>query len=68
MRITVDIPDNLIRNAMKASHIHTKKQVIITALENLIRKSGSSELIRYKGKIDINIDIDAIRNRKINLL
>jgi len=64
MRTTLDIPENLIKDAMKASHIDTKTQVIIIALKDLIRKSRLSELKKYKGKIDIDIDMDAVRGRK----
>jgi hypothetical protein len=38
--------------------------VIITALEHLIRKSKMKELKTYKGKIDLNIDIDSVRGRQ----
>lgn len=64
MRTTLDIPEDLIKDAMKASHIDTKTQVIIIALKDLIRKSRLSELKKFKGKIDIDIDMDAVRGRK----
>jgi len=41
-------PDG-IKEAMKATHINTKAKVIITALEELIRKSKISELREFKG-------------------
>jgi hypothetical protein len=63
MRTTLDLPEDLLNEAMKATHIKTKTKVIITALEELIRKSKISELKQYKGKIDLNIDLDAIRGR-----
>ncbi len=64
MRTTLDLPDNLINEAMKATQINTKTKVIITALEELIRKSRISGLKDFKGKIDLNIDMDAVRGRK----
>lgn len=64
MRTTLDLPEGLVKEAMKASCIDTKTQVIIVALQDLIRKSKLSELKKFKGKIDINIDLDAIRGRK----
>ena len=63
MRTTLDLPEELINEAMKATHIQTKTRVIITALEELIRKSKISEIKQYKGKIDLDIDIDSIRGR-----
>ncbi len=64
MRTTLDLPEDLIDEAMKATHINTKTRVIITALEDLIRKSKISGLKEFKGKIDLGIDMDAIRNRQ----
>jgi Arc/MetJ family transcription regulator len=64
MRTTLDLPEDLINEAMKATHINTKTRVIITALEDLIRKSKISGLKEFKGKVDIDIDMDAIRDRQ----
>jgi len=64
MRTTIDLPDNLINEAMKMTHIKTKTKVIITALEQLIRREQLSELKEFKGKIDLDIDLGTIRGRK----
>jgi Arc/MetJ family transcription regulator len=64
MRTTLDLPEDLLTEAMKAAHVKTKTKVIITALEGLIRKSKISGLKQYKGKIDVDIDLDAIRGRQ----
>ncbi len=57
MRTTLDLPEELINEAMKATHIQTKTRVIITALEELIRKSKISEIKQYKGKIDLDMEL-----------
>jgi hypothetical protein len=64
MRTTLDLPEELLNEAMKAARIHTKTKVIITALEDLIRKSKIAELKRFKGKIDLDIDLNNIRGRR----
>jgi len=64
MRTTLDIPEDLINEAMKTSHINTKTKVIIAALEGLIRKSKISDLKNYKGKVDLEIDLNVVRGRK----
>ncbi len=64
MRTTLDLPETLIDEAMKATQINTKTKVIITALEGLIRKSKISGLKQFKGKVDLEIDMDAVRGRK----
>lgn len=64
MRTTLDLPEELINEAMKVTHIKTKTKVIIIALEELIKKSKISEIKQYKGKVDLNIDLDSIRGRQ----
>ena len=44
MRTTLDLPEELLNEAMKAAHVNTKTKVIITALEELVRKSKISQL------------------------
>ena len=64
MRTTLDLPEDLIDEAMKATKINTKTKVIITALEDLIRKSKISGLKEFKGKVDLDVDLDTIRGRQ----
>lgn len=64
MRTTLDLPEELLTEAMKTTQIQTKTKVIITALEELIRKSKISEIKRYKGKVDLDIDLKTIRGRQ----
>jgi putative antitoxin of VapBC-like toxin-antitoxin system len=63
MRTTLDLPIDLLDEAMKATHIKTKTKVIIIALEELIRKSKIAELKEFKGKVDLDIDLNTIRGR-----
>ena len=64
MRTTLDLPEDLLEEAMKTTHIQTKTKVIITALEELIRKSKIAGLKKFKGKINLDIDLDTVRGRK----
>jgi hypothetical protein len=64
MRTTLDLPKDIVKEAIKVSCIDTKTQVIIIALRDLIRKSKLPELNKFKGKIDMAIDLDAIRGRQ----
>jgi hypothetical protein len=64
MRTTLDLPEELLNEAMKVTKITTKTKVIITALEEIIRKSKISELKEFKGKVDLDIDLENIRGRQ----
>jgi Arc/MetJ family transcription regulator len=63
MRTTLDLPAPLIAEAMKASHHRTKTAVIVAALEDLVRKSRIQGLRQFKGKVDLDLDLDAMRKR-----
>ena len=66
MKTTLDLPEDLLNEAMRETKIHTKTKVIIIALQELIRKSKISELKKFKGKVDLNIDLNAIDFQIIN--
>ncbi len=63
MRTTLDLPEKLLDEAMKITHTGTKTGVITFALRELIRKTKISGLKKYKGKIDLEMDLDEIRDR-----
>lgn len=64
MRTTLDIPQILIRRAQRAAGLKTKTEVIIVALEELIRWKGMAILAQgLAGKTPLNLD-----NRKLRRL
>jgi len=63
MRTTLDLPETLINEAMALTHIKTKTDLIKMALLNLIQKEKVKDLKKYFGKVDLEIDLDLLRNR-----
>ena len=63
MRTTLDLPDVLLQSAMKVSHQKTKTAVIIAALEDLVRKSRLQELRQFKGRVNVDLNLDVLRKR-----
>jgi len=63
MRTTLDLPNVLVQDAMKASHQKTKTAVIIAALQDLVRKNRLQALRQFRGRVDIDLDLNAIRKR-----
>jgi len=64
MRTTLDLPEKLLSDAMKITHTRTKTRVIILALKELIRKSKITGLKKYRGKFDLEVDLDELRDRR----
>jgi len=63
MRTTLDLPEELLRKAMRTTKIETKTKVITIALEELIRKKTLAGLKEFKGKIKLDIDMNRLRGR-----
>jgi len=63
MRTTLDLPEDLVQEAMNVTQIKTKTKVITVALEELVRKSKIADLKKYKGKVDLGIDLNELRDR-----
>jgi len=63
MRTTIDLPENLVAEAMKLTKIKTKTDVIKEALANLIQREKVKNIKSYHGKINLNIDLNQLRNR-----
>lgn len=63
MRTTLDIPEELIEEAMKLTGAKTKSQLIKDALEEQINRIKRKKLLAFKGKIDLGLDLDSLRGR-----
>ena len=63
MRTTLDLPKDLIDEAMRITHISKKTDLIKTALRNLIQKEQIKDLKKYYGKVNLDIDLNVLRKR-----
>ena len=61
MRTNIDIDDTLMAEAMKATKAKTKKEAVVIALENEVRRIKQLGMLDLVGKIDGDWDIDAWR-------
>ena len=48
---------------MQSIDIKTKTKAIVLALQELIKRNKVAALKSYKGKIDLDMDIDSLRKR-----
>ena len=63
MRTTLILPDKLVNEAMNLTKITTKTELVRYALENVIQREKIKGLKNYFGKINLDIDLDKLRNR-----
>lgn len=63
MRTTLDIPQDLLKEAQDLLGFKSKTDTIIVSLQELIRKRRLEELKGLSGKIHLDIDVDHSRRR-----
>lgn len=63
MRTTLDLPECLMDDALKLASGKTKTAVITLALEEFVRKNRIQALKNYKGKVELDLDMDSLRKR-----
>lgn len=63
MRTTLDLPENLLSEAMRLTQISTKTAVIKKALTVLVQREKIRDLKTYQGKVDLDIDLNKLRQR-----
>ncbi|MBK8055162.1 MAG: type II toxin-antitoxin system VapB family antitoxin [Saprospiraceae bacterium] len=63
MRTTVDLPEDLLMEVMKILRSESKKETIIKALTNIKNLNERQKILKYKGKINVDLDIDNLRSR-----
>jgi Arc/MetJ family transcription regulator len=63
MRVTVNIPEELLKEVMKITGAKTKSQAVKLALEETIARAKRRKLITITGTINLDLDLDVSRGR-----
>ena len=64
MRTNIVIDDNLMKNALKASRLPTKKAAVEQGLKLLIKRSEQQDIRKLRGKVKWEGDLNEMRGRK----
>ncbi len=64
MRTTLDLPANLVKEAMRITRSKTKSEAIRKALEELIKSEKRMQLLTLQGRVDLDIDLDKVRQKE----
>jgi Arc/MetJ family transcription regulator len=62
MRTNVVIDDKLMRDTLRVTGLKTKREAVDQALRTLLRLRKQAEIRRFRGKLDWQGDLDAIRS------
>ena len=63
MRTTVDLPEDLLEDARRVTDSKTKRETIVRALEEVVKKDKRERLRALAGKIHLDIDLSRSRKR-----
>ena len=67
MKTTVDIPDKVLAEAMRHTRAKTKREAIVTAMEEFNRRRRMAELVKYSGTSETllsNEEIEALEQKR----
>jgi hypothetical protein len=63
MRTTLNLPDELLESTQRRLGFLSKTDTVIFALNELQRKQDLKNLVDAFGKIEIDLDLDRVRDR-----
>jgi Arc/MetJ family transcription regulator len=61
MRTNIVIDDSLMRAALRATGLRTKREAVERGLRTLVRLSKQGEIRKWRGKLNWQGDLDAMR-------
>jgi Arc/MetJ family transcription regulator len=61
MRTNIVIDDKLMEETLRATGLKTKREAVELGLRTLLRLRKQAEIRRYRGKLDWQGDLDAMR-------
>ena len=61
MRTNIDIDNQLMARAMKASGLVTKRETVVAGLHRLVKVHTRQRVRRYRGKLRWERDLDRMR-------
>jgi len=64
MRTNIVIDDKLMSETLRATGLKTKREAVEQGLHTLLRLSRQAEIRRYRGKLNWQGDLDAMRTDK----
>ena len=71
MKTTVDIPEKALADAMRFAGAKTKREAIVTAIDDFNRRKRMAELIKYSGtstSMLSNDEIEALERKRVRKL
>lgn len=62
MRTTVDLPESLLDEVQQAAKTSTRREALIIALEDYLRRQRRRRVVEAAGALDLDVDARALRH------
>jgi len=64
MKTTVDIPEGDLADAMRFTRARTKREAIVTAIQDFNRRRRMAELVKYAGTCDALMSVEELQSQR----
>lgn len=65
LRTNIELDEKLIKEAMKFTHMKTKKELVNYALEELVSRFKRKKLLELEGKVEWTGNLDEMRKSRV---
>ena len=65
LRTNIELDEKLVNEAMKLTHIKTKKELVNYAIEELVHKLKRKKILDLEGKVEWTGDLSEMRKSRI---
>lgn len=65
LRTNIELDERLVNEAMKLTHIKTKKDLVNYAIEELVHKIKRKKILDLEGKVEWTGDLSEMRKSRI---
>jgi len=65
LRTNIELNEKLVNEAMKLTHIKTKKELVNYAIEELVHKIKRKKILDLEGKVEWTGDLSEMRKSRI---
>jgi Arc/MetJ family transcription regulator len=62
MRTTIDLPEALLDEVLRTTKAGTRREALVIALEDYLRRQRRNRVIAAAGSIDLELDVRALRS------
>lgn len=64
MKTTVDIPERVLLEALRHTRAATKREAIVTAMEDFNRRKRMAELVKHAGTCDQLLTVEELQRQR----